>query len=154
MTSIAFAVRGLPVAQGSARAFIAKGRAIVATEGNRTRGPLGAWRTAIADEARRAMGTDPCLVGPVAVTVEFTFPRPRSHYLAAGRRRPVPELRLDAPGWHSGPPDADKLSRALLDALTLVVFRDDRQVAELVARKRYETPTRPPGALVKVETLQ
>lgn len=154
MTSITFAVRGLPVAQGSARAFIARGRAFVATEANRSRGPLGAWRTAIADEARRAMGDAPCLEGPVSVTVEFIFPRPRSHYLPVNRRRPVPELRADAPTWHTAKPDVDKCERALLDALTLVVVRDDDQVAQLVGQKRYETPTRPPGALVRIETLR
>jgi Holliday junction resolvase RusA-like endonuclease len=41
------------------------------------------------------------------------------------------------PSWHIVRPDADKLIRAVLDALTGKVWRDDCQVAELLIRKRY-----------------
>jgi Holliday junction resolvase RusA-like endonuclease len=38
-------------------------------------------------------------------------------------------------------PDLDKLVRAILDSLTGVVWRDDAQVVDIVARKVYaETP--------------
>ena len=127
--SVAFDVRGLPVPQGSARAFVAGGRAIVATDANRTSSPLGAWRSAIATEARAAIGSAPPLSGPVRVGLAFRFPRPKAHYLPANGRRPAPVLRLDAPTWHACKPDADKLARAALDALTAVVLADDCQVS-------------------------
>ena len=148
MTRLEFIVRGLPVAQGSARAFIAGKRAYIATEANNPRSPLGAWRTAIATEARAAMGDEPLFDGPVSVDVFFGMPRPKSHYLPANNRRIAVELRPDAPLAHSGTPDLDKLSRAMLDALTNVVWRDDGQVAELRARKGYMDR---PGASVRVE---
>lgn len=150
---IAFTVRGLPVSQGSARAFVVKGKAVIATDANRQSSPLGAWRTAIAQEARDAMGGIALLEGPVLVDVCFVLPRPRSHYLPATKSRPVPELRLDAPAWVSRTPDLDKATRALFDALTLVVWRDDAQVAVLMARKRYESATFSVGAVVRVSKL-
>lgn len=148
MSRVEFAVRGLPQAQGSSRAFIAGGRAHIATEGNRQGSPLGAWRTAIATEARAAMGDAPILAGPVSVTVDFVMRRPKGHYRANG------ELRASAPVWCSGKPDADKLLRSLLDAITGVVIRDDSQVASVHARKPYETPTRQIGCQVVIRALE
>ncbi len=152
--AVSFDVRGLPVAQGSARAFVAGGRAIVATEGNRPRSPLGAWRSAIASEARSAIGSAPLLSGPVRVGLVFRLPRPRSHYLPANGRRPVPVLRLEAPVYHGGKPDADKLARAALDALSAVVFGDDAQVARLTVTKLYTGPDEGPGVAVSVRCLE
>lgn len=57
MTDIRFCVRGVPVPQGSTKAFVVKGRAVTT---NKTPG-LVAWRTAIADEARRV--APPALLG-------------------------------------------------------------------------------------------
>ncbi len=39
-------------------------------------------------------------------------------------------------------PDVDKLARCALDALSGVVIKDDAQVVELYARKRYGEPER------------
>jgi Holliday junction resolvase RusA-like endonuclease len=146
--TVEISVRGLPQPQGSARAFVAGGRAIVATEGNRPSSPLGAWRTAIAAEARAAMGGQPAMDGPVSVSVDFSMRRPRSHYRADGGLKPT------APAWCSSKPDADKLLRSLLDAITGVVIGDDARVAVLHARKPYETPDRPTGCRVVVRTLE
>jgi Holliday junction resolvase RusA-like endonuclease len=46
------------------------------------------------------------------------------------------------------PPDLDKLTRAILDALTAVVWLDDRQVVSLTATK---TQGPLPGVVVTVE---
>lgn len=150
---IEFAVRGLPVAQGSARAFVRGGRAIVATDAHKTRSPLGSWRTAIAAAAAEAMAGAPWS-GPVAVRLSFRpASRPASHWLPANRRRPLRELRLDAPYHHAGKPDADKLARAALDALTGVVFEDDRQVASLEVLKRWPAEGEGPGVTIRVAQL-
>lgn len=147
-------VRGLPIAQGNSRAFVAqskggKFRAIVTTEANRTNSPLGAWRSAIATEARDEMGNRPLFEGALRVTVTFCFPRPKSHFLPATKSRPTPILRDDAPVFHTSRPDVDKLTRALFDALTNVVWHDDAQVADVRARKVYGLY---PGATITVET--
>jgi Holliday junction resolvase RusA-like endonuclease len=153
MIGVRLDVRGLPIPQGSTRAFVAGGRAIIATDGNRPSSPLGAWRSAVASEARAAIGSAPPLAGPVRVDLTFRLPRPRSHYLPANGRRSSPVLRLDAPTWHAGKPDADKLTRAALDALSAVVFGDDAQVARLTVSKRYAEPTEGPGVAVVVDRL-
>jgi Holliday junction resolvase RusA-like endonuclease len=119
MTSISFQVRGIPVPQGSAKPFIAGGRARLATKS----APLMAWRTAIADAAGRTMGERPLLEGPLVVEATFGLSRPAS----------LPR-RIDLPATR---PDLDKLVRALLDGMTGVVFRDDGQVTRLVVAKRY-----------------
>ena len=152
---LSIVVRGLPVAQGNSRAFVAqtkggKARAIVTTEANRTSSPLGAWRSAIATDARDEMGDRPLLDGALRVGVTFCFPRPKSHFLPVTKSRPAPVLRDDAPVFHIARPDADKLTRALFDALTNVVWHDDAQVADVRARKVYNAT---PGATISVEAL-
>jgi Holliday junction resolvase RusA-like endonuclease len=148
MTPLTFTVRGIPVAQGSPRAFVAGGRAIVATEASRGFGgrsaPLAAWRHAIATEARSAMGDRPLITMPVLVTLRFSWPRPAAHFGAHG-------LRPSAPEWKATKPDLDKAIRAALDALTGVVFRDDVQVAQLIADKGWSDT---PGVVVRVEELE
>ena len=151
MTSeLEFSVRGLPVAQGTARAFVAGGKARIATDSNRSNSPIGAWRGAIARAASDAMGQAPAWTGPVMVIAHFVFPRPASHYLPANRKRPAPELRLDAPRFVVVKPDLDKLCRALLDGITNVVVRDDSQVAGIRAWKVYEDDERRPGVQVQL----
>lgn len=139
-------VRGIPQAQGSVRAFVAGGRAHVATEGNRTNSPLGAWRTAIATEARREYGEEPAPRGPVRLVVELTWPRPLAHYRAAKSER---GLRADAPTWKSSKPDADKAERAVLDALTGIAYVDDAQVVDLSVRKLWGDVA---GAVIAIGT--
>lgn len=140
-------VRGIPAAQGSVRAFVAGGRAIVATEGNRARSPLGAWRTAIATEARREYRDEPAPRGPIRISAELTWPRPLAHYRSG---KPERGLRADAPMLKPSKPDADKAARALLDALTGIAYVDDAQVAELVIRKLWGDA---PGAVIAISEM-
>lgn len=67
---------------------------------------------------------------PVEIGITFVFVRPKSHYTSKG------ELRAGAP-THPGKPDIDKLCRAVLDALTGILYHDDAQVVSLNASKRY-----------------
>jgi len=133
---IQFVVSGIPVSQGSLRAFVRNGKA-VQTHGNRTN--LDGWRIAVAQEARTAC-TD-MLTGPVAVYLTFLLPRPAGH---TGKRGLLPS----APAFPHRKPDIDRLARACLDALTGVVYLDDAQVTDLVARKRYADGQ--PGVVVEV----
>lgn len=132
---ISFTVQGQPVAQGSKRAFVIKGRAVM-TEASKHLKP---WRTQIAAAAREQMGDAAPVHDPVHVTLHFTFPRPKSHY-GTGKNAGV--LKPGSVYWHATKPDADKLARAILDALTGVVYRDDSQVCLLTAGKSYgESPS-------------
>jgi Holliday junction resolvase RusA-like endonuclease len=148
--AIEFAVLGIPVPQGSGRTFVVKGRAVRAT----TTAPLLAWRGAIATEARAAMAGLSLIEGPVSLEAEFRpAVRPASHWLPANARRLLRLLRLDAPVHHVNAPDLDKLCRAAMDALSAVVYVDDRQVARLVASKRWPAEGEGPGVTIRVARL-
>ena len=131
-TLIRFIVHGLPVAQGSTRAWVVNGKPIITT----TAKGLSTWRRLVADVAQRFAPDEPW-EGPVGINLHFGIPKPKS---APKRRRVWPDKR----------PDLDKLTRAVLDALTYVVFADDSQVVEIQAVKDYGAP----GVAVEVHRVE
>ena len=134
---ISFRVIGEPQTQGSKRAFAKNGRAwVVETGGAKHK----SWREAVASEARAALGGAPLLTGPLEITLVFALPRPAS---APKRRRTWPI------GARSG--DVDKLARAVLDAITGTIARDDAQVIGLEVSKDYGDP---PGVTVLIEEVK
>lgn len=137
-------VRGIPQAQGTARAFVAGGKARIATDSNRANSPIGAWRAAIATEARREYGELEAARGHVRIVAELTWPRPLAHFKGGKATNP---LRADAPTRKATKPDVDKCARALLDALTGIAFADDAQVVELKVSKLWGEA---PGALIGI----
>ena len=136
---ISFHVRGTAVPQGSLRAHMAGGRPILHYTNQE---PLAVWRSAIA-EAALAVCPEP-LTGPVIVMCEIAVARPAGHY---GKRGVLPRF---ADAWPDRRPDIDKLSRAVLDALTMVVYRDDGQVVMLDVTKRYCLESEPAGMDVHI----
>lgn len=141
---ISFFVAGRPIAQGSMTAFVVgrrqadgsvAGPRAVVTASNK--GMLDQWRRAVQDAAATAMVGIIMSDQPVAVCLSFVLPRGRTV------TRPWPSVR----------PDADKLARAILDALTGVVYVDDAQVVRLDARKRYEAGASGPGVHIQVAEL-
>lgn len=122
-----FTVHGIPVPQGSKNAIHRGGRTMIVERG---RAALGPWRAQVAAEAARLLERP--ATGALRVRLVFVLVRPKSHYRTG---RHAGELRDSAPRYVSTRPDVDKLSRAVLDALTGVAFADDGQVAELEARK-------------------
>ncbi len=135
-------VRGIPVPQGSVRAFVnpKTGRAqVVSTQRG---GPLGAWRDRIATEAQMQMGERPPIRGPVKLQARFTFPRPSAHYGKNG-------LLPSAPVHKTTAPDVDKLTRAF-DALTGIIWIDDAQVVEMHVAKGFGDE---PGVRLRVSAL-
>jgi len=134
-TRIEFEVPGRPVPQGSARAFAGKGKAAgKAFLTNDPTGTISKWRGDIRDAVGHLKPARP-IAGPVRLELTFGLVRPRSHYLPANRTRPAPVLRSDAPAACVTGPDTDKLERAVLDALTDVIYLDDAQVYEVLGRK-------------------
>ena len=112
-------VRGIPVPQGSMKAFVVKGRAIVTSDQKK----LQPWRNQVAMEAS-AVYHKPITDKPIAIVLEFKMPCPKS--------LPKTQWRLPAKR-----PDLDKMIRSILDALTGIVFKDDSQVVTITAMKRY-----------------
>lgn len=141
---ISFTVQGQPVAQGSKVAYMPKGaKRPILMETARER--LKPWRTQIAAAAREEMRGEPPTHMPVRVCLYFTFQRPKGHY-GTGKNGGV--VKESSPRWHATKPDADKLARACLDAMTGIAYRDDSQVAGLTVEKVYGEE---PGVTVHVE---
>lgn len=82
---------------------------------------------------------------PVGVAIYIDYPRPSAHYLPANGKRAEPELRPDAPAWHVGYPDCDKVARLVDDALVAAgILLDDKQIAALSVWDRWAPA---PGSL-------
>ncbi len=148
-----FEVHHLPQPQGSKRAFVRGGRAIIVDDNPKTRGFRDAV-TIAAIEARR-LGEHVTHTGPVSVVAVFTLPRPQGHY---GTGANTHRLRPGAPRYPATAPDVDKLLRAVLDGLTdAAAFRDDSRVVSVATDKVYPhsgpLALPQPGALIIVREV-
>lgn len=85
----------------------------------------GDWMTSVKQVAAGIMGDRELIRSPVVLTVQFYFARPKAHYRTG---RNAGKLKDSAPSIHAQSPDLAKLIRCLEDALTGVVWADDRQV--------------------------
>lgn len=108
---------------------------------------LNSWKRAISGEAGEAMAEIAPTRDAVKVEISFYVARPAGHYGKRGLR----PTALAYPIKRSVG-DVDKLTRAVLDALTGVVFADDSQVVDLRVRKRY-ADERAVAAEVKVDEI-
>ncbi len=109
------------------------------------------WREALASEGSRVMQEAgyPLFDGPLKVTATLYFPRPAMHYRANGQLKPT------APRFKHSAPDLDKLQRAIGDAMTNAVIKDDARIAWWDVRKVYVDSDMPhPGVIVTVRTLR
>lgn len=132
-----FFVAGVPIQQGSSRAFLDKqGRPFITSD---TRRNLKFWRDTVHTGATQHF--EALLQGPVGLQVEFILPRPQS----------TPR-RLRRP-WHTKKPDADKLIRAVFDALRGVAYKDDAQVARFYVSKVVAAEGEQTGARIVVRDL-
>jgi Holliday junction resolvase RusA-like endonuclease len=126
---IVFRVHGDPLPKGSKTARIVNGRVVGSYEAanmkrkNRRAGGLDRWMLAVAWAGKSAFSRQrtELLEEALGVTLTFYFERP------ATVTRPMPSVK----------PDGDKLARAVLDALTGVLWKDDSQVTTLLVVKRY-----------------
>jgi crossover junction endodeoxyribonuclease RusA len=135
MNVIRFQVRGLAQPKGSAKivplrrqfpfavgSFRDLLRSVAITSDNAR---VKAWQKDIARAARLSLGNlEMELTGAITLEAVFYLPRPTSRKTAADEA-------------HVTRPDVDKLARAVADALTGIVWHDDSQVTDLIARKRY-----------------
>lgn len=139
--TVSFRVFGIPQGQGNKTAFVRGNRAVL-TEGRRpeSREAFKTWREAVTRAAAEQMANGAAsLDGPLGVVAQFYFPRPKS------QRKAI---------YKTSAPDADKLARAVGDALEqsgLIV--SDARIARWFVEKIYATDGCPPGVLVLVARL-
>jgi crossover junction endodeoxyribonuclease RusA len=125
---LSFFVPGTPKPKGSPRPIRNKwtGKTAMVIDSDAARD----WGVAITGEARQALQNRPGYAKgvPVGVDLRYVFRRLTGHFYGVSRKRPEPELRPDAPLFHTTSPDPDKLTRVVLDALTHAgVWHDDAQ---------------------------
>ena len=108
-TPINFTVLGLPVPQGSMRAY--QNRLISNNDK-----ALKSWRHDVATAALQHRPDDWNIKDPVELHCEFVFPRPMGHF---GTGKNSDKLKPSAPKHHTKTPDADKVTRAIGDALSV-----------------------------------
>jgi crossover junction endodeoxyribonuclease RusA len=124
-----FTVYGTAAPQGSKRHV---GNGVMLESSDRVR----PWRQDVRFAALEKRPPDWDMTTPTRLDLVFWFPRPASHY---GTKNGISYLKATAPVEPTSARlgDIDKLSRAVLDALTGVAYLDDRQVIRLEARKSY-----------------
>jgi len=113
-----FTVFGAAAVKGSTVSFLGKYGVVTKADCKN----LAAWSQAVGWAARERRITRAPVGAGVTIGAVFQFVRPKS-----SPNRVAPTVK----------PDLDKLTRALLDALTGVAYVDDAQVVQLEARKAY-----------------
>lgn len=129
--TLAFTAYGTPQPAGSKRAFVKGNHARVVDDN-----PKGKpWKNAVGWEAVAAMAGRTMLDVPLTVAFRFYVARPKGHF---GKRGLLPS----APAHPAVRPDVLKLARAVEDALTGIVWRDDAQIVRETLTKEYGEPER------------
>jgi Holliday junction resolvase RusA-like endonuclease len=135
-------VYGKPATQGStiAQAIYRKDRTPVMKNGRvvtiaRPDSPdLKSWRHAVASAAAQAYSGPLLTTQAVCMSIVFYRPRPTGHF-GTGKNAGV--LKPNAPEFPTTRPDTLKLARAIEDALTGVIWKDDSQVVYHRLAKRW-----------------
>ena len=128
--SVVFCARGIARPAGSKTIGRKKDGSYFIRDASGSKGT--AWRKVVRQEALSAMRHRTVLDGPLNLTVTFFVIRPASHWnksglSAEGRRNPHPTSK----------PDLTKLLRAVEDACTGVIWKDDSQIVKQVCYKKY-----------------
>lgn len=133
--SYSFTVPGKARPQGSKNPYVNQHTGKVhLVESSKTLAP---WRETVAIAARQGWPEEmPPWQFAVGLSVTFWFRRPASHF-GSGRNRHVRKTWSDEWPTSQGIGDLDKLERAICDALTGVVFLDDKQVCTITSAKLY-----------------
>jgi crossover junction endodeoxyribonuclease RusA len=139
-----FFVVGKPETQGSMRGFVVNNRAILTSTNKR----LKSWRFNVAETALANGWGHELIDGPVRLDLDFRVRRPLAHYGKAGLKANAPKH----PHTHVG--DLDKLIRAIGDALTDVVWTDDRRIVDILACKSYAEHKASEGVYIIITELE
>ena len=123
-------VYGFPIAQGRPRAVrVGGGIRVYDPETSRD------WKRTVQGQLL-AVKPPVLLAGPLRVSLYFFLPRPKS----APKRVIYVTTR----------PDVENLAKACLDAMTGLIYVDDRQIVDLHVTKEYSPE---PGVLICVEEV-
>ena len=144
---VGFWAAGVPIPQGSKRIGRnpATKRPILLDDNDDVLKP---WRELVAHYARQAARGVEKFDCPVSLGLTFYMPRPAGHYKQDGT------LKASAPVWPAVKPDADKLERAVCDAITAAgVWADDSRVVVVHKVKRYAAEPHQAGVQVLISAM-
>lgn len=148
MNTLQFFVAGIPAPAGSKKAFALRkggaftGRTIVTDACKRTK----PWQSDVKHVVSSSY-TGPVLEGPLRVTFTFQLHRPKGHY-GSGKNSEM--VKASAPEHPCVMPDVLKLARAVEDALTGIVWRDDAQIVQEILAKEYVSAGQKTGVWITV----
>jgi Holliday junction resolvase RusA-like endonuclease len=146
MKQLSFFARGIPKGQPRVRAFV-RGR----HAGVYDPGTADDFKACIHLATLKAITSEiarPIFTGPIRCSLEFVFPRPKSHYTSKGFIKPT------APILHTQKPDRDNLDKAVLDTLTkLQIWEDDCQVCAGQISKRFAVEHEPSGVHIHIDEI-
>ena len=141
---IKFFVPGKAASAGSKSAYKVGDKIVVAPASKFTK----PWMDSVKWFAMKTVGSMCLLEGPVYLCILFVTSRPQGHF---GTGRNAGKLKDSAPQYPTVQPDMHKLVRAVEDALTGIIWKDDKQVVKSNIEKVYGEK---PGAEIVIETLE
>jgi Holliday junction resolvase RusA-like endonuclease len=155
VTPLVFSVLGRPAPQGSKQPIIAGNGRLRTVEQSKRVKP---YRDSVVVAAREALdehaAPETFYEAPVGLTVTFLFQRPKSHLRTAAAFQHEPSGRAPSRPVSRQTGDVEKLVRAVNDALSAAgVIRDDAQVVQLTASKRYAAPGAPEQTIIELSAL-
>lgn len=127
--------RAMAIRKGGAFAMRANGSPMIAVIDDNPKSK--SWKREVAYEAGKLWRGRELLTCAIRLDVTFVRPRLKSHYRSGANSA---LLKPNAPNWCVVKPDALKLARAVEDALTGVVWRDDSQIVDERLLKVYGGP--------------
>lgn len=143
MPTIFIKVPGEPISQPRQR------HRVISTKGGKpfvhnytpSKAPVNDFKAAVALTANIARKGQ-FFTGPVKVEIFALFTRPKSK---------TRKTKPNDPYEHTKKPDCDNIAKAVKDALTGVLWRDDSQVYDLRVRKWVGDGSQPPRTEITVE---
>lgn len=141
-TKLSFVVPDVPVAQPRQRQRVAPGGFV--QNYTPTDSPVNAFKASVKRAANDAYRGKP-LSGPLSVSVLFVFPRTSGQIW---KTKPMPRI------WHTKKPDLDNLVKAVWDALSGIVWIDDKQICDARQRKKIASGDEQPHCVVVIKELE
>jgi len=146
---VSFWVPGTPATKGSTRPFkwhAKDGRSGVSTVN--TSKKAKPWAGAVGFAAMQAMQGRWLFTGPVRVMIDFFLQRPKDHFQRNGNLKPSAPFYCTSHARGDG----DKLERCTWDAMTGVVYTDDKLIVSWVGSKTYSNDGRT-GARITIDDI-
>jgi Holliday junction resolvase RusA-like endonuclease len=110
--------------------------------------PVNAWKSDVKAAAVAEIKRYPDFQiwrGPIELTATFYLPRPQSKFKKKDSDGPIP---------HVTKPDIENLLKAGMDALTGVVFVDDKLICEIHCQKLYHEKNKGPRAEIALREIE